>query len=493
MSEIVRLPAMTDSDNTVLQPSGVVNGSRIGDEAPYTAFKPLDQGHKSNGTSEEQDGSINGHNGTQLNGNSSMNDRPSDQEHDLSNSKQEDTAKHTDAANVHFSGASSSHVVFLFTGQGSNWHAMGREYLSVGVFGQSIHRSNQILRSLGADWDLLDELRQTESQTRLNKGEISQPATTAIQIALVDLLEGLSVHPEAVLGHSSGEIAAAYAAGALTQESALKVSYTSGLVSRWCRQDLHFVGAMLGVGLGQDEISPYLSQIPRGTDRLTVACVNSPASITISGEEAAIAILQALLDRNCIFNKLLNIDSAYHSQQIGALASRFSDAVGDLLPAKATSSSVRFASSVTAIEKTSGFDSSYWASNLSSQVRFSEALQYLIQSSGPLPGHKFVLVEVGPHSSLRGPVRQCMTSMRTAQFDWAYTPTLVRKQSATDSLAEAIGTLRGNGLAISLSSADTMGDHRGSALTKDLYNGPSSNSTSYTGTGGVSGTQIGEY
>jgi acyl transferase domain-containing protein len=115
-------------------------------------------------------------------------------------------------------------VAFIFTGQGAQWYAMGRELLGISsAFKDSILQSDKLIQSFGSEWSLVEELSKDEQSSRVSDSELSQPLTTAIQVALVDLLAILGVTPQYVCGHSSGEIGAAYAAGALTLEAAIEM------------------------------------------------------------------------------------------------------------------------------------------------------------------------------------------------------------------------------------------------------------------------------
>lgn len=119
--------------------------------------------------------------------------------------------------------APSAKIGFVFTGQGAQWAGMGVELMaSSHIFRSSIDESSRILDNLGCEWNLEEELRKDAADgSRINESELAQPTTTIIQMALVDMLSYYGVKPQFVTGHSSGEIAAAYAAGALAREGAI--------------------------------------------------------------------------------------------------------------------------------------------------------------------------------------------------------------------------------------------------------------------------------
>ncbi|KAK2767749.1 Type I Iterative PKS [Arachnomyces sp. PD_36] len=345
-------------------------------------------------------------------------------------------------------------TVFVFTGQGAQWFAMGRELMSTqSPYQESMYRADRILTNLGASWSLVDELSKDEQHSRINESKIAQPATTAIQVALVDLLHDLGIEPHAVLGHSSGEIAAAYAAGALNQFAALKAAYHRGLlVNRSSGK-----GAMLAVGLGREEASKYTSRLRSGV--AVVACSNSPSSSTISGDEAAIIELKEILDAASIFARRLKVDMAYHSHHVRAVADEYLLGL-DGLESRMAHSSIKFISSVTADEKTDGFGPEYWVRNLVSEVRFRDALEYLcntLQASAqsslvsPIP----VFVELGPHSALSGPIRQTVTKMSLPSGFFSFSA-FSRNKNALSTILELAGKLFEQGCEVDLPAANLL-------------------------------------
>lgn len=142
---------------------------------------------------------------------------------------------------------------------------------------------------------------------------MAQPACTAIQLALVDMLASWNVKPDGVTGHSSGEIAAAYACGAISFETAMCVAYARGVVANHLAIDNAVDGTMLAAGLSEQDAKRYIAKLPLSCGSVRVACINSPRSVTVSGDTDAIVQLHDILESQKIFVRKLPVDVAYHS------------------------------------------------------------------------------------------------------------------------------------------------------------------------------------
>ncbi|OAA60318.1 Beta-ketoacyl synthase [Niveomyces insectorum RCEF 264] len=330
-------------------------------------------------------------------------------------------------------------VGFVYTGQGAQWHAMGRElFESYPVFKKSLERFDACLRGLGAKFSVILELHQSAKSSRLSDAELSQPSCTAIQIGLTDLLSDWGVRPNAVVGHSSGEIGAAYAAGVLTLEESAAIAYYRGqsvLELKAAHPGLE--GRMLAVGAAPEEVWPLIKLLKNG--KATVACVNSPGSITASGDSDAIAELASKIEEKQLFNRMVRVDTAYHSHHMELVAGWYGKAVGPLVPE--ASSDVAFYSSLRGhLINKAELNTSYWVQNLTQPVQFSSALTDMCT---PKEGKEDVnvLVEIGPHSALEGPVKQILKAIEGTTKKPVYLPSLVRNKDAVDTVLDLAGSL----------------------------------------------------
>ncbi|GAW26265.1 putative polyketide synthase [Rosellinia necatrix] len=338
-----------------------------------------------------------------------------------------------------------SQIVFIFTGQGAQWLGMGRSLLKQStpcpVFRDSIRVSRNMLLALGATWDLENELLSENIENSLiNTAELAQPVTTAIQIALVALLHAQGVQPQVVVGHSSGEIAAAFTAGYLSHQTALAVSFHRGFmrsasISRGLPR-----GGMITLALSEHEARSFTKDLTRGI--VTIACINSPKSVTLSGDAAAIDELTSRLqNEGSVHYRRLFLDTAYHSKHMDAVANDYLFRIKDLEYAATGIRDITFISSVSGEIKTSGFDSSYWVANLVSPVRFYDAIKALgRQSFAATPDSHGVFIEIGPHPALSGVVRQSLESVLSTALKLDYTSLLRRHVDAVSSYLEMIGS-----------------------------------------------------
>ncbi|KAI9149651.1 Highly reducing polyketide synthase SAT13 [Paramyrothecium foliicola] len=359
-------------------------------------------------------------------------------------------------------------ISFVFTGQGAQWPTMGRELLSESVFSKSFNRSNEILKELGCTWDLIEEIVKPKGESRLHEAELAQPATTAIQIALVELAKSWGVVPDSVIGHSSGEVGAAYAAGYLSQEQAIKVAFFRGFSSGMAKKNGCGKGSMIAVGVGEYDVEPYLDNLTQGI--AVVACQNSPSSTTVSGDDAAITELSELLSQESIFNRKLAVETAYHSHHMQAAASEYKAALGDIVCNPSPDTGIEMFSTVEGALKTEGFDADYWVENLVSKVRFCDGLQALCEAkqaaSTSRTQSQRIFIEMGPHAALAGPARQCMADL-VVPMPYSYTSALVRGVGATQSALTMAGQVFNQGYPVNLAavSASDKTSKQASVLT----------------------------
>ncbi|CAI7624844.1 unnamed protein product [Penicillium glandicola] len=381
----------------------------------------------------------------------------------------------------------SPNLAMIFSGQGAQWYAMGRQLLDLyPVFLQSIEDAGEYLQTLGCEWVPLDELERSESTSNINKTEYSQILCTILQVALVDLLRFVNLTPKAVLGHSSGEVAAAYCAGAISRQSAWKVSYYRGYMSSKLESSSQMRGSMLAVGLSEQGVQPYIDKLSKELEvvNLIVGCINSPKSVTVTGEVSQLDSLKIILDKDNILCRRLKVNLAYHSSQMKEVAALYQAALGELeVGYSGHRNSPEMASSVTGdwIDPGEVCRAAYWVKNMVSPVRFSDGLTTLCSGSSP-NSHKRLdgshrrtrdidhILEVGPHSVLQGACKDVLKNIKN-DTPTEYLSLLVRNVSAADTAFAVFGNLHTAGYPIDLSLVNGI-DYTGRDVPKSLPNLP---------------------
>ncbi|PKX89349.1 putative polyketide synthase [Aspergillus novofumigatus IBT 16806] len=355
-------------------------------------------------------------------------------------------------------------VGFVFTGQGAQWCGMGRELVGAyPVFRQSMERIDAHLTRLEAPFSALGEILENEDTSRLNHPLHSQTICTALQIALVDLLDSWDIQPDSVTGHSSGEIAAAYAIGALSMEDAISVAYYRGIAASKLSNNKEAKGGMLAAGVSPAQIQPFLDTLETG--KAVLACINSPSSVTVSGDVEAIDELEKALKEKEFFCRRLVVDVAYHSHHMELVGGEYLDLISNIRPrigSKSGRHPVSFFSSVTGAEvKASDLGSQYWTRNLLGQVKFVDSVRALCfetstqktmfaapnnrrarRPNGTRKVTVDVLLEVGPHRALSGPIRQILkddNKLHAAGIQYA--SALTRKVDSVTTTLEVTGIL----------------------------------------------------
>ena len=360
-------------------------------------------------------------------------------------------------------------IAYIFTGQGAQWHAMGRELIETyPVISSTIRAAEDCLNTLGAKWSLSVELSKDAATSLVGQPHISQPACMATQLALIDLFAWLGIQPVAVAGHSSGEIAAAYAAKALPIGICMSIAYHRGMsVIDLSRNFPHLHGSMMALGVHEAGAKTLIEQI-QGKGSAQIACVNSPKSVTISGDERQLVELKKLADEQEFFNRILHTGVAYHPHHMQLVANDYRNNLGTI-NSITQSSNVAFYSSLKGrLLEHSDLDTRYWVDNLTSPVLFSDAMHSLCSLNSAPEIQIDTLIELGPHSALKGPIRQILQELPEKVPRPVYLPALVRNESAITTTLQMASNLLMAGLSLNLAVINFPGESSMPALITDL-------------------------
>ncbi|XXY48825.1 SDR family NAD(P)-dependent oxidoreductase [Sorangium sp. So ce269] len=316
-------------------------------------------------------------------------------------------------------------VVFVFPGQGSQWLGMGRQLLeSEPAFRDRIEELDRVIRA-HAGFSLIDELTADEERSRLQRIEVVQPALFAMQVALAALWRSWGIEPDAVVGHSMGEVAAAHVAGALDLDDAARIiCRRSRLLAGVSGQ-----GAMAAVELSIDEAAEAIRGLE---DRLSIAVSSSPRSTVLSGDPAALGEVVAALERREVFCRWVKVDVASHSPQMDPLRDELLGLLAEVAP---RAGQIPIYSTVTgAAIDGARMDAAYWVRNLREPVLFARATGLLLDG-----GHD-VFLEVSPHPVLLPAIEQTLAALADTR-EGAVIASMRRGEDDRCSVLGALGAL----------------------------------------------------
>ena len=336
-----------------------------------------------------------------------------------------------DPAPVATVGEGKPRLAMVFSGQGTQWAGCGRGlYDADPVF-------RRVIDAVEEHWREHSDVSLREAcfsapQEALNECELAQPVTFMIQCALAELFKTWRVYPDCVVGHSSGEVAAAYVCGALSLAEATRLVFHRATL----QQRVAGSGRMLAIGLDRPGVEQVLETLGvpfrAGEDRrVEIACENAPASTVICGKEAALRPVMEELDRRHLQNRLLQGNIAFHSSAMDPLKEDAQAALS-FLDDCAFDAEVPLVSSVTGLT-TQRLDSAYWWANIRQTVLFAAAVETVKREYRP-----DVYLELAPHSALQTTLAQCLEDSMPAP---ACIPTLMRDSDVCLSFKRALGAL----------------------------------------------------
>ena len=321
-------------------------------------------------------------------------------------------------------------LAWVFTGMGPQWWAMGRELFDKEpVFRQAIERCDREIRKL-AGWSLIEEMNADKDSSNMSQTWLAQPANFAVQVGLAALWRSLGVHPRAVVGHSTGEVAAFYEAGVYSFEDAIKVTIHRSRL----QQLLVGTGTMLAVGLSEQDA---LVRIRDHADKISIGAINSPSAVTLAGDTETLEQLSWELSAEQIYSKFLKVPIPYHSPVMDRIKDELLSALADIEPRP-----TKLPLYLTAIEGMAQgpeLDATYWWKNVRDSVRFRAAIDRMSEDGYSL------FMEVGPHPVLGHSIIECLNAKGV---EGKVVPSIRRQEDEQERLMMSLATLHNTGVEI---------------------------------------------
>ena len=318
-------------------------------------------------------------------------------------------------------------TVFVFSGQGPQWWAMGRTlYHKIPIFKTTVEQIDLLFMEV-AGWSILKEFLKDEKNTRINETVVAQPAIFALQVALYEYWKTLGVEPSAVVGHSVGEVAAAYVSGSLSIKDAVKVIYHRSRI----QDKATGKGIMAALGVSRQKAEEYITPY---NGLVSIAAINGPAMVTVSGNTEPIEEICLRCEKDGVFNRVLVVNVPFHSHHMEPLQNELIESLQNISARKC---SLRLYSTVTGGElKETVQDGSYWFKNVRQPVQFTDTIETLIDD-----GYN-QFVEISPHPILSAGIADLLEKRKCAGI---VVPSITRKKNEIESMYTSLGKIYVNG------------------------------------------------
>lgn len=322
-------------------------------------------------------------------------------------------------------------VGFIFSGQGPQWYAMGQQLLKTNKVFKTVVNEIDALFSDLAGWSLLEEMQKDEQTSRVSETQIAQPAIMAVQIGVAEVLKSYGIKPQGCVGHSIGEVAAAYVAEALSLKQAVEVIYHR---SRGQNQASN-KGKMLAAGITLDEARNIIKGVE---DRVSIAAINGPEMLTFSGDEEPLIKIAEQLDKQDKFHRFLRVNVPFHSHHMEPLKEELISSLSHL---KSSEAQVPLYSTVSGRQEDGlHLTDQYWYLNVREPVYFTDALAAMVEDGFN------TFVEIAPHPVLSTGATDLLAS-KEVNYSLVL-PTLRRKEEEELSMMTVLSNLHVNGYAM---------------------------------------------
>ncbi|MCP4397919.1 MAG: acyltransferase domain-containing protein, partial [bacterium] len=339
-------------------------------------------------------------------------------------------------------------TAFVFSGIGSQWQGMGTGLFSEDEFRTAIELCDEYLTRY-TDWTIKEELVNDGRETPLERSLRAPFCIFALQAGLVALLRKWSIVPDAVIGHSVGEFAAAYTAGALTLKDAVPIVWHHHQIMR----NLAGTGRMAHLSISAEETRDILQQYQ---NELCVSAINSPRATVVSGAAPLLQDLTGALQQQGIFCRILNVDVPLHSPHVIPYSETLERAIHDIEPKTAA---LPFYSTVLGTRAHQALKPSHWVEHIQKPVLFAPAIEAMKED-----GYQF-FIEIGPHPVLKTSLEECL---QDSQQNYELFETLKREESEKAYLLRTLAKLHHKNYPVNWEGLSSEDRNTGHSLLRDL-------------------------